>query len=133
MEPNTIWKAVLVELELSVSKATYQTQFAHTTLLFLVDGVATIAFTTPLMRTMAEGRYYSLVKSILDHHTKLNTSLIFTVAPRHETLDPAKSGPLFSQTEFTQPEVSVASVARRLHIRPESTFIILHRTECHRG
>lgn len=122
MDLNTLWKSVLAEIELSVSKATYQTQFAHTTLVSLKDGVATIGFTTPLMRTMAEGRYYSLVKSILDHHTKQNISILFTVTPKKETLDPAHSGPLFSQTEFQQPEVSVASVARRLHIHPESTF-----------
>lgn len=122
MDLTKLWKAALAEIELSVSKATYQTQFAHTILLSFVDGVATVGFTTPLMRTMAESRYYSLVKSILDHHTKQNTSIIFTVTPRKETLDPEKAGPLFSQTEFQQPEVSVASVARRLHVRPESTF-----------
>jgi len=122
MDLTKLWKSVLAEIELSVSKATYQTQFAHTALLSFVDDVATIGFTTPLMRTMAEGRYYSLVKSILDHHTKLNTSLLFTVMSKRETLDPGKAGPLFAQTEFQQPEVSVSSVARRLHIRPESTF-----------
>ena len=122
MDLQKLWKTVLAELELSVSKATYQTQFAKTSLVSLVDGVATIGFTTPLMRTMAESRYYSLVKSILDHHTKQNTSLVFTVLPKNETLDPAKAGPLFAQSEFQQPEISVASVARRLHVRPESTF-----------
>lgn len=113
---------MLAEIELSVSKATYQTQFAKTTLVSLTDGVATIGFTTPLMRTMAESRYYSLVKSILDHHTKQNTSLVFTIVAKRETLDPTKAGPLFSQPAFGQPEVSVQSVARRLHVRPESTF-----------
>jgi chromosomal replication initiator protein len=122
MDLTKLWKSVLAEIELSVSKATYQTQFAHTTLVSLLDGVATIGFTTPLMRTMAESRYYSLVKSILDHHTKQNTSLIFTVTPRKETLDPARAGPLFSQVELGQPEVSVSMVARRLHIRPDATF-----------
>ena len=122
MDLTKLWKSVLAEIELSVSKATYQTQFAHTTLMSLIDGVATIGFTTPLMRSMAEARYYSLVKSILDHHTKQNTSLIFTVVAKNETLDPSKAGPLFTQEDLQQPEVSVASVARRLHIRPESTF-----------
>lgn len=122
MDLNSLWKSVLAEIELSVSKATYQTQFAKTSLVSFVDGVATIGFTTPLMRTMAESRYYSLVKSILDHHTKQNTSLVFTVVPKKETLDPSKAGPLFTQTELRQPEVSVAAVARRLHIRAESTF-----------
>lgn len=122
MDLTKLWKSVLAEIELSVSKATYQTQFAKTTLVSLVDGVATIGFTTPLMRTMAESRYYSLVKSVLDHHTKQNTSLVFTVVPKKEVLDPAKAGPLFSQGDLRQPEVSAVSLARRLHVRPESTF-----------
>ncbi len=120
MDLNKLWKSGLAEIELSVSKATFQTHFAHTQLVSLVDGVATIGFTSPLMRTLVETRYYSLVKSVLDHQTRENTSLVFTLVNKRETLDPAGSGPLVALMQ--QPEVTVASVAQRLHIRPESTF-----------
>ncbi len=120
MDLNKLWKSALAEIELSVSKATFQTHFAHTQLVSLAGGVATIGFTSPLMRTLVETRYYSLVKSILDHQTKGNTSLVFTLVQKKEILDPEKSGPLVALMQ--QPEVSVSSVARRLHIRPESTF-----------
>jgi chromosomal replication initiator protein len=121
MDLTKLWKSVLSELELSVSKATFQTHFAHSELVSFADGVASIGFSNPLMRTLVETRYYSLVKSILDHQAKQNTSLVFVVVPKKETLDPASAGPLFSQTLDRQ-EISISSVAHRLHIRPGATF-----------
>lgn len=121
MELEKIWKQTLAELELSVSKATYQTHFAQTKLLSLEGDVATIGFTSPLMRTMVETRYYSLLKSILDNHTKANISLVFTIIPRKEILSPTDAGPLFSQHR-EDAVVNMAAIARRLHLRPENTF-----------
>lgn len=121
MDLQKLWRSVLAEIELSVSKATFQTHFAHSTLVSFVEGVATIGFTSPLMRTLVETRYYSLVKSVLDHQAKQNTSLVFVIVPKKETLDPSSAGPLFAQGLEKQ-EVSISSVARRLHIHPESTF-----------
>jgi chromosomal replication initiator protein len=121
MEIEKLWKSVLSELELSVSKATYQTHFAHSTLISLIDNVATIGFSNPLMRTLVETRYYSLVKSILDHHTNQNTSLVFVVVPKKETLSQKEAGPLFA-SQGEEPMLEMASIARRLHIRPDFTF-----------
>ncbi len=121
MDIQKLWKSVLSELELSVSKATFQTHFAHSELVSFEGGVATIGFTSPLMRTLVETRYYSLVKSVLDHQAKQNTSLVFVVVAKKETLDPASAGPLFAQT-LDREVISISSVARRLHIRPGATF-----------
>jgi chromosomal replication initiator protein len=121
MDLTKLWKSVLSELELSVSKATFQTHFAHSTLVSFADGVATIGFSNPLMRTLVETRYYSLVKSVLDHQAKQNTSLVFVIVPKKETLDPASAGPLFAQT-LDREVISISSVARRLHILPDATF-----------
>lgn len=122
MDLNALWKSSLAEIELSVSKAIYQTQFSHTELVSLKDGVATVGCPSGLMRTLIEARYYSLVKSILDRKTKENVSVIFTVVPKKETLDPSRAGPLFALAELSQPSQPVSAIARRLHIRPESTF-----------
>lgn len=122
MDLEKLWKTTLAEIELSVSKAIYHTQFARSRLVSLVDNVATVGFANPLMRTMAETRYYSLIKSILDHHTHANISIIFTVAPNKEILSAADAGPLFAQSVQQQPEVNLASISRRLHIRPDATF-----------
>lgn len=120
MNLESLWKSVLVELELSVSKVTYRMNFANTKLLSLQNGVATIGLPNHVLRDMVETRYYSLVKSIVDQHTKTNCSLIFTVIPKTEHLNPATTGPLFDQTPIEP--VDTTSIAKRLHIRSESTF-----------
>lgn len=121
MDLEKLWKSTLAELELSVSKATFQTHFSHSRLMSLVDNIATIGFVNPLMKTLVETRYYSLVKSILDHHTNQNVSLVFAVAPKKEALSIKEAGPLFEQL-VVEPGINLASVARRLHIRPDATF-----------
>ena len=86
MDLTRLWKSVLAEIELSVSKATYHTHFAHSELVALNGEVASIGFPSPIMRTLAETRYYSLIKSTLDHKTGGNTSLVFTVLPKKESV-----------------------------------------------
>jgi chromosomal replication initiator protein len=121
MDTEKLWKSVLAELELSVSKATFQTHFAHSVLVSIADNVATIGFTNPLMRTLVETRYYSLVKSILDHHTNQNISLVFVVIPKKETLSQKDAGPLFAPS-LDAATLPAVSIAKRLHIRPDFTF-----------
>jgi chromosomal replication initiator protein len=121
MDTEKLWKSVLAELELSVSKATYQTHFAHSSLISFTDNVATIGFSNPLMRTLVETRYYSLVKSSIDRRVNQNTSLVFVVVPKKETLSAKDAGPLFDAPR-EEATFSTNSVARRLHIRPDFTF-----------
>lgn len=121
MDTEKLWKSVLAEIELSVSKAIYQTQFARSRLVSLIDNVATIGFVNPLMRTLVETRYYSLVKSILDHHTHANTSLVFTVVTKRERLTDQEAGPLFAAKEEA-PAINLSALSRKLHIRPDATF-----------
>ncbi|MBI5619370.1 chromosomal replication initiator protein DnaA [Candidatus Gottesmanbacteria bacterium] len=120
MDLKKLWKSVLAEVELSVSKATFQTQFSHTMLVSFVNGVATVGVTNPLIRSMIEGRYYSLIKSILDQRTKQNSSIVFVISPQ-KRVTPDEAGPLFSQQQ-NAPVVDRALVARALHIRPDATF-----------
>lgn len=119
MDLARLWKSVLAEIELSVSKATYHTHFAHSELVALNGDVASIGFPSPIMRTLAETRYYSLIKSTLDHKTNGNTSLVFTVLPKKEQ-EGADAGPLFMQP--VEAETSALMQAKRLHINPELTF-----------
>ena len=120
MDLQKLWKSVLAELELSVTKMVYQTHFAQAQLVRLQENVATIGVANPLMRTLIETRYYSLVKSILDHHTKSDISLVFVVVPKKEILETRDIGPLFANQP--QSNTNADTIARQLHIRPESTF-----------
>lgn len=120
MDLEKLWKTVLAEVELSVTKPIYKTQFAQSRLVSLEHNVATIGFTNPLLRTIVESRYYSLLKSILDHHTGENISLLFLVVPKTEKLTGDQAGPLFST--IREQEITTLTLARRFHLRPEFTF-----------
>lgn len=119
MDVNRLWKSVLAEIELSVSKATYHTHFAHSELVNLSGDVASIGFPSPIMRTLAETRYYSLIKSIVDHKTGGNISLVFLVLPKKDA-EERNPGPLF--TQVLEGESNTISRARKLHINPDLTF-----------
>lgn len=121
MDLQKLWKTALSEIELSVSKATFQTQFSQSQLVSLANGVATIGFPSALMRNLVETRYYSLVKSILDHHTKQNISLVFAIVAKKEVLSDKDAGPLFTQSQ-QESHIDIIHIARRLHIRPDATF-----------
>lgn len=96
MTNEEIWKNVLEELKISVSKAIFQTLFQKTQLLSLENNIASIGCPSPYIRDMTEDRYYSLIKDVLDRQTKSNNSLIFII--KTVPINPPLTGPLFSQT-----------------------------------
>ena len=90
-----LWKTALAEIELSVSRVAFHTQFKGSSLVSLVSGVATVGISNAPLRALVESRYYSLIKSILDHHTNQNISLVFVVSAKHERMTDEDAGPLF--------------------------------------
>lgn len=120
MDTQKLWRLVLAELELTVSEAIYKTAFLPANLLTIENNVATIGVPSPMIRQMIEGRYYSLLKNIIDHHTKENISLKFTIVQKPLTTN-VETGPLF-QTNTPRATGDVERRARHLHLRPESTF-----------
>lgn len=103
MESGTIWKAVLSELEVVISKPVFRTFFASTSLLTLENSVATIGCNNAVTIQMMETRYYALIKSTLDKHISQNTSLLFKVTSTNDGLQESTPGPLFAQTFNEQP------------------------------
>ena len=95
MNNETVWKNVLEELKVSVSKAIFQTLFQKTQLVSLENNIATIGCPSGYIQSLIENRYYSLLKDSLDRQTKTNNSLIFTVKPI--VASQTENGPLFSQ------------------------------------
>lgn len=125
MDIEKLWKTALAEIELSVSRAAFHTQFKGSSLVSLVNGVATIGISNAPLRSLVESRYYSLIKSILDHHTDQNVSLVFVVVARHERMTDEDAGPLFSsKTAAGAPSYVIGpqDAARRLHIRADASF-----------
>jgi len=114
MDKDRLWQVVLSEIELSVSRPTFVTFFEKSTLLSLETSIAAIGCPNPLSAQMIEGRYYSLVKSILDKHAGGNNSLIFKIK-RVETQETKELGPLFTPQE-------VPPLGRQLGLRENFTF-----------
>jgi len=106
MTNETLWKSVLEETKINVSKAIFQTLFQNTCLILLENNVANIGCPSSYIQGLVEGRYYSLLKDILDRQTKQNNSLVFTVKPIIKSTKDL--GPLFSpQTEISKDSSSV--------------------------
>lgn len=94
---DTVWKQVLAEIELEVSKATFFTFFKKTELLSVEDNIATVAAPTFMMAEQLEKRYGSLIKSILDKKLGKETSVLFTSSKKMAgALKQIEEGPLFS-------------------------------------
>lgn len=95
MTNESIWKNVLEEIKISVSKAIFQTLFQNTQLVSLVNNVASIGCPSSYILDLIETRYYSLIKDVLDRQTKNNNSLTFIVKPIFSPKTDV--GPLFNQ------------------------------------
>lgn len=121
MDTEKLWKTVLAEIELLVSKPVFQTQFSQSELVSLEKNVATIGFPNPLIKNLVELRQYSLIKSIIDRHLHTTTSLVFTVLQKKTTLSQKDTGPLFSNVD-QKPNTNIDQLAKKLHIQPEHTF-----------
>jgi chromosomal replication initiator protein len=93
---NELWKSVLAEIEVEVSKATYAMFFKGTELDSIDGSVATIIAPTAMMIYQIEKKYYALVKRILDKKTGENVSLTFRIGASRP-LSSASVGPLFSE------------------------------------
>ncbi len=94
---NDIWKQVLEEVEIEVSKPIFLTFFRPTTLVSLENSVATIDSPTYITSEYIEKRYYSLIKRSLDKKTGQNISIVFTSngSATANSSSKAAAGPLF--------------------------------------
>jgi len=118
MDNARLWKTVLSEIELSVTRAVFSTFFAPTQLISLEHAVATIGCNTPVARQMIETRYYALIKSLLDKHSQQNTSLLFKVAPKPQPNASKQAEPLFN----LNPSALSHSPVPRTHLRSDYIF-----------
>lgn len=117
MEKTTLWKNILGELELTVTRGTFQAFFFQTQLVELKDNVATITCPSSYLRDLIEKRYYSLLKNLLDQKTAANNSLVFIVR-RSEVKPPKTSafGPLFEK------ETEIEEACQQAHLKTDFTF-----------
>ncbi|MBI4100653.1 chromosomal replication initiator protein DnaA [Candidatus Microgenomates bacterium] len=119
MDKDILWQNVLAELELTLTKGTFQTFFKDTSLESIESNVATISCSSAYLRTLIETRYYSLLKTSVDRLTKNNNSLVFVVSTKTSKADHGPLGPLFAVEEQ---EPGIETAARKAHLHPGMTF-----------
>ena len=113
-----LWKQVLAEIEVEISKPIFLTFFKPTMLVSFSSSVATIDAPTHKTSEYIERRYYSLIKKVLDKKTGENTSLIFTSSGTGSKSSAKKdAGPLFVKEQMAN-----SVVKRPARIRPDFTF-----------
>ncbi len=123
MDNTRLWKTVLDELELLITKPTFRTFFAQTQILTLENNVVTIGCNTIVAVQMMETRYYALIKSLLDKQTKQNVSLVFKIhSTKHQLRE--DTGPLFTQALNTivPPQYLQQNVVKNARLRSDFTF-----------
>lgn len=92
-----LWKSVLAEIELEVSKPTFHTFFKGTQMISFENSIVTISSSTRIMSDYIEQRYYALIKRVLDKKTEKNVSLVFISHGKRKLISEKNPGPLFSQ------------------------------------
>lgn len=114
---DELWKSILAELEIEVSKPVFLTFFRSTKLVSLENNIATISSPTYMTSGYVEQRYYSLIKKVVDKKSGMNVSLVFISegkkgkAPKDES-----PGPLFAK------DVASLKKVRPQRIRADYTF-----------
>jgi len=92
---DELWRQVLAEVQVEVSKPLFLTFFKPTKLVSIENSVATVDSPTHIIADYIERRYYSLIKSIIDKKTNENVSIIFTSSGSSVKKEPTEEGPLF--------------------------------------
>ncbi|MBL7150897.1 chromosomal replication initiator protein DnaA [Candidatus Microgenomates bacterium] len=125
MNKRDLWKTTLDELEITLTKANFQTWFPLTFVNKIEKKennrqIIEIATPSPFAAENIEIRYYHQIKEILDKKTGKKNELIFTVKrPIRQSTDKdqrPKLGPLFEKKKVSQEKV------RSLGLKEDFTF-----------
>lgn len=109
MDPKNLWRSVLVELELSLSNANYQTWFkGKTEIVAVSDSTIEIGCNSTYTKDWLEQRYTGQLKAILDRLTSQNTTIVFTVSKnlKADVKKPSKPEGLGATVLFDTSEIN---------------------------
>lgn len=122
MNKRDLWKTTLDELEISLTKANFQTWFPLT-FINKIEGkennrqTIEIATSSPFVAENIENRYYNQIKEILDKKTGKKSELVFVVKKAKSEKRKAKSlGPLFEKKKDLKEKIE------SLRLREDFTF-----------
>ena len=98
MQPNHAWQATLGELQLQMTRATFETWVKHTSVLSHEDGLFIIAVQSNFAKEWLENRLLGLVKRTLGNIVGRSVEVRFAVQPKEHHLKTPDAGPLLGTT-----------------------------------
>ena len=103
MDNQDLWKAVLSELELSISGVNYSTWIKPLNLIAIEDrgegkSLTIIQCPSPYHKHMVEQRYHAQIQKSLERITEQKTEVVFEVGKKKSSPEAELFAPLFSQT-----------------------------------
>lgn len=121
MDKHDLWKTTLDELEISLTRANFQTWFPYTFINKVKKKennrqIIQIATSSPFVAENIESRYYNQIKEILDRRTDKKNELIFIVQKPKTKAPTPKLGPLFENKKGVKEKIS------HLELREDFTF-----------
>ncbi len=116
-EHKDLWKKILAEVELEVSRANFLTLFKRTQLVSVEDNVITVAASSSMIIDLLQRRFYEVIKKSADKNLGKDAKIIFvpkTIVENFEK-EKEKPGPLFEPEEKEKPQ-------HPQRVRPDYTF-----------
>jgi chromosomal replication initiator protein len=114
IELAELWKSVLAEIEVEVSRANFLTLFKPTVLLSLEGKVATVAAPSSMIIDLLQRRFYEIIKKALVKQAGDEIEVVFIPKTVLPIIKEDKVGPLF--------EALGKKSLRLERVRPEYTF-----------
>ncbi len=116
-DESTLWKAILADIEKSVSRTHFVTLFKNTSLQSLNNNVATITAPSTMIIDLLQKRFSNEIKSSLDKHTGTATNLLFVVKTI-QLPERMIAGPLFDEPQPQKP----SNIGHLPRVRSDFTF-----------
>lgn len=122
-----LWRDILADIEIEVSRANFLTLFKHTALLSLDDNIATIAAPSTMVIDLLQKRFKETIKIAVEKHTKQETDILFVAKSVIAVEKEEKETPLFASD--SRPKMPIGHLPR---VRPDYTFETLAVSDSNR-
>ena len=96
MDPHEAWQAALGELQLQMTRATFDTWVKETSVVSYEDGLFIIAVRSNFAKEWLENRLMSVIKRALAGVMERSVEVRFSVQPKDQTLPEKDAGPLLA-------------------------------------
>ncbi|MBC7242773.1 MAG: chromosomal replication initiator protein DnaA [Anaerolineae bacterium] len=125
MNPNQIWQAALGELQLQMTRATFETWVKQTSVIGFEDGVFIIGVQSNFAKEWLENRLLGLIKRTLTNLMGRSVEVRFAVHPKSYELSEQEAGPLLTDTLWTPAAYARSSAEAQLNEKYTfETFVV---------